>query len=92
MTRATQIESPAALVDRLFNEAFAPGRAPRSVEYMAGVRALLTCRVYACRFFCPHMVGTAQADAFYAGADEGRALWCAHELAAQRDGGNHGAH
>ena len=92
MAAMEKIESPAALVDRLFNEAFAPGREPRSAEYKAGVRALLDQRVGRGRLACPYPAGTAQADAFYAGADEGRVLWRAHEAAAQRDGGGHGAH
>lgn len=90
MAAMDRIESPAALVDRLFNEAFAPGRAPRSAEYKAGVLVLLDQRVGRGRLVCPYPAGTAQADAFHAGADEGRALWRAHEVAAQLDGGDRG--
>ena len=62
MSKATQ----------LFDEAFGEPRDPRSPEYKRGVLAALKFRLGekpAIR--CPYQLGTAQADAFYSGTDEG---------------------
>jgi hypothetical protein len=79
-------ESPKAahLVDQLFNAAFNIARDPRSAEYKAGVRAVLQYRATGERVRCTHPMGTAQADAFYAGVDEGHRIWRAHVEAEKR--------
>jgi len=75
-------------VDALMAEAFKPGRDPRSSEYKQGVRALLALRIDGTKLPRPYKMGSAQADAFYAGVDEGHRIWRAHN-----DGGNRtGAH
>jgi hypothetical protein len=62
-------------VDRVVAAAFDRPRNPRSVEYREGVRALLMHRATGGRLLCHFTVGTAQADAFFAGVEEGKALW-----------------
>jgi hypothetical protein len=61
------------IVDTLFSDAFDRPRDPRSAEYKAGFRAgaaeVLAGRVGG--LFAPHPHGTAQADAWYAGMQEG---------------------
>jgi len=68
----------ANLVDRLFDAAFNIARDPRSAEYKAGARSVLNYRYKGAGIRCPHPMGTAQADAFYAGVDEGHRIWRAH--------------
>lgn len=51
---------------------FPPGREPRSPQYRAGLRALYEHRVLGLPLQCPHAVGTAQADAWFAGVEEAR--------------------
>ncbi len=61
----------------IFSEAFHALRMPRSQAYREGVMAALRYRTgetdqMAC---CPYAVGTAEADAWFAGIDEGHALY-----------------
>ena len=60
---------------QLFNKAFDRPRDPRSPEYKAGVRASLVFRLRGVPIKCPHPVGTAAADAFFSGIDEGNRIW-----------------
>jgi hypothetical protein len=62
-------------VDELMAEAFAPGRDPRSPEYKAGVRSILDWRINGAQPALPYALGTAQADAYFAGQEEGGAIW-----------------
>lgn len=80
MATADKNKAP-SLVDQLFDAAFNIARDPRSTEYKAGVRAVLNYRVAGTRIRSPHPMGTAQADAFYAGVDEGHRIWHEHEAA-----------
>lgn len=67
------------LVDQIIESAFYRGRTPRSDQYKAGMRAILEfwagfrpgAPVYPP---CPYLLGTAEADAWFAGAAEGRSL------------------
>lgn len=70
-----QLQAVEQLVSDVVAVAFGPGRQPRSAEYQAGVRALLLKRTLCRPLVCPHPHGSAQADAWYAGVDEGIALW-----------------
>jgi len=91
---ATGAQPPKAnLVDRLFDAAFNVARDPRSDEYKAGVRTALNYYYKGTGIRSPHAMGTAQADAFYAGVDEGHRLWRAHADASTPlgDGASHGA-
>lgn len=59
----------------IFDEAFKPGRAPRSDAYKQGVMACLRVRVDGLAYeACPYPEGSAQADAYFAGVEEGRQL------------------
>lgn len=62
-------------VDQLYQTAFYNGRTPRSHEYKAGARMALEHRIERKDFDIPYQVGTAAADAFFAGIEEGKAIW-----------------
>jgi len=85
MASSAKAQQP-TLVDRLFDAAFNTARDPRSNEYKAGVRAVLNYRYKGGGIRCPHAMGTAQADAFYSGVDEGHRLWRAHVDASKPHG------
>jgi hypothetical protein len=50
-------------------------RTPRSAEYRLGVLAALKYRIEGIPMELPYTVGTAQADAWFAGTDEGHRLY-----------------
>ena len=59
----------------VFDKAFTPGRNPRSDAYKQGVMDCLRIRVDGeVPKKCPYILGTAEADAYFAGVDEGRVL------------------
>lgn len=60
----------------VFDKAFQPGREPRSEAYKQGVMWCLRARVDGVGHTnkCPYAVGTAEADAYFAGIAEGREL------------------
>lgn len=64
---------------RLFVAAFCGSstRTPRSAEYKSGAYAVLRYRSgeHKVMHSCPYPHGTAQADAWFAGCDEGHHLW-----------------
>lgn len=68
--------TPRAVTEQLLAAAFCPSlhRQARSTEYVAGARAALLQRFVGKPFANPHQEGSAAADAFFAGADEGRRL------------------
>ena len=57
--------------DRIMTEIFGRPRDPRSPEYKAGGRAALDFRLNGIKIKCPYRVGSAAADAFFSGLDEG---------------------
>lgn len=60
---------------QVFDKAFQPGRTPRSDAYKRGVFDCLRVRLDGLqRLTCPYEEGTAEADAYFAGADEGKYL------------------
>lgn len=65
---------PAALsaVNSLMDWLFRPGRDPRSAAYHAGVRDMLLFKLCHQPLKQPYTVGTAEADAWWAGNEEGR--------------------
>lgn len=69
-------QSPPLSVYALMLAAFSVPREPRSDEYKAGVRAALELFIEGKRmpFPPPFPLGTAAADAYLAGVDEGRAI------------------
>jgi hypothetical protein len=74
------------LVDNLMHTAFNTVRDPRSDAYKLGAKELLKHRAMGVKFRCPYKLGTAEADAFFSGSDEGRMIWSRH-LDAKVDGG-----
>lgn len=62
-------------VDQLYQTAFYNGRTPRSQEYKAGARMALEHRIERKDIEVPYQVGTAAADAFFAGIEEGKTIW-----------------
>jgi hypothetical protein len=57
---------------QILSEAFSYPRDPRSEEYKAGVLEALRFRLGEVeRLRCPYKVGTARADAWFSGVDEG---------------------
>ena len=62
-------------VDSLMEAAFFNGRAPRSAEYKAGTRMALEHRIERKDIVPPYETGTAAADAFFAGLQEGQLLY-----------------
>lgn len=70
-----KIAAVEALVDGVIIAAFNTARVPRSLEYQDGVRALLLYRALARAIRTPFVQGTAQSDVFFAGIEEGKALW-----------------
>lgn len=62
-------------VEAILAHRFRVGTSPRSAEYRAGVRAILEFRLTGgAHIHCPAPLGTAAADAFGAGVDEGHFL------------------
>jgi hypothetical protein len=94
LCHGTSASSPAPvgdglqLVENLMLAAFNRVRDPRSEAYKLGARELLKHRAIGVKFRCPYTLGTAEADAFFAGSDEGRMIWSQH-LDAKADGGTH---
>jgi len=66
------------LLKRMMAATFFEGRQPRSAEYIKGVRDLLVFKLVEKPLKNPYPVATAQADAWYAGVDEGHAVHRAH--------------
>jgi len=63
-------------VDDLMENAFFEGRDPRSAEYKQGARDVLVARMAGSALpAIPFKVGTAQADAYLAGREEGGIIW-----------------
>lgn len=62
-------------IARLMVLAFFSSRTPRSAEYRAGCRAALEYRILGCTMRPEHPIGSCQADAWSAGAEEGHAIW-----------------
>ncbi len=58
-------------VEELLDNAFFPGRPRRSSAYKEGVLAKLRLVLQSERMVCPYAQGSAEFDAFFAGADEG---------------------
>ena len=72
-----------AAIDSLLTEAFGRTREVRSRAYMLGTHDLLLDRFGITGVKCPFAAGTAERDAYFAGKDEGSAIWTAHQKATQ---------
>lgn len=64
-----------SLAVNLFQAAFALPRAPRSRAYQNGCYCALQCRFAGGHLVCPHPPGSTASDAWYAGTEEGAALY-----------------
>ena len=73
--KQSPVLAAALSVDSLYQTAFYNGRTPRSQEYKAGARMALEHRIERKDFDMPYQVGTAAADAFFAGVEEGKTIW-----------------
>jgi hypothetical protein len=61
-------------IEELYSAAFYPGRTPRSDPYKKGVMAALKCDMAMIDLRMPFAIGTAEADAWLAGVQEGLAI------------------
>lgn len=67
------------IIDRIMQDAFSNRtRTPRSTAYKDGCRAALSYRFEGRRIEFPYRIGTAEADAFFAGIDEGHQRFREH--------------
>jgi hypothetical protein len=80
------------MVQALFDGAFSADihRDPRSVEYQQGVIAALRYRINQAAIIRPYTAGTARADAWFAGVDEGHRLWREYDADRRRFGADNG--
>lgn len=66
--------------DKIVAFAFSTPRDPRSAEYKEGMRVVLAFRLgEISEVRCPFPLGTAQADAFFSGCDEGHRRFREHQ-------------
>lgn len=73
---ATPTQPAALSAQALFTEAFRSPRSPRSEEYKAAVLAMLRVKCgEAIDCPCPYQVGTAAADAWFSGINEGHTIY-----------------
>lgn len=70
------------LVEHLMKATFDRPRDPRSDAYKLGVRSLLNSRATRTPLARPYAAGTVEFDAFFAGVDEGHAVWRQYEVPA----------
>jgi hypothetical protein len=70
---------PRELAELLLAQAFSKPRDARSGEYKEGIKVLLYARLTKTAMPRPYKAGTASYDAFYAGVDEGQAIWREYE-------------
>ncbi len=61
---------------RIVDEAFPCFGTPRSPEYKAGCLAILQYLLAGRPVLCKYDTGTAEHDAFYAGVDAGKKIYC----------------
>lgn len=75
-TQQAKRAEPRCRATALFNAAFQRPRDSRSVEYKRGVLYILLFKSGAIkRAPCPYLEGSAQADAWLSGTDEGHSIW-----------------
>lgn len=74
-------------VSEMMTEGFREGRTPRSLQYQYGTRVILGNRLLGEQIPAPpYPVGSCEADAYFAGQDEGRAIFARlREQEAERD-------
>lgn len=67
------------LIETLMKRAFDDAREKRSNEYKNGVRSTLEFYINGGDPVCPYPMGTAAADAFLSGMDEGQNIYQVHK-------------
>ncbi len=78
----------AADIDRLMAETFSAPRDPRSPQYRAGVRVILERKLIGTPLpALPYLLGSASADAYFAGQGEGHVIARCELDAAKATGG-----
>ena len=75
---ATVYPTELALLTSMMAEAFFKARHPRSDEYRNGARDLLLLKLVEKPLKNPFTPGTAQADAWWAGVEEGKTIMKSH--------------
>ena len=67
-------------IEQLMQERFAPGNGdPRSAAYKHGTRSVFSHRIIGGRIGAlPYLIGTAEADAYFSGQQDGRTHLAAH--------------
>lgn len=71
----SQVVHKPLTVDALMSATFDRPRDPRSAEYKSGVKAALEFRINGVPIKCLYEPTWPHSDAFYAGVDEGHAIW-----------------
>jgi hypothetical protein len=80
----------AQTIENLMAAAFGRPRDPRSDEYKQGTRAVLNFKLGGGAPKCAYPLGTASADAFFSGMQEGHAIW-GSQPPLQPTGDDHGS-
>ena len=75
-TSDTEIEAELQRAERVVEEAFPRHNTLRSEEYKAGARAILKYLLAGNPILCPFEPATAEHDAYYAGVDAGKRMYC----------------
>lgn len=75
-TSDTEIAAELQRAERVVEEAFPQYGTPHSDEYKAGAKAILQYLLAGKRVLCPYNPATAEHDAYYAGVDAGKRMYC----------------
>ncbi len=75
-TTDAEIAAELQRAERVVEEAFPRHNTPRSEEYKAGARAILKYLLAGNPILCPFEPATAEHDAYYAGVDAGKRMYC----------------
>jgi hypothetical protein len=67
------------IATQLYDKAFHSTRDPRSAAYRAGVLDTLSHKESGSSLTLPYDTGTAEADAWHGGNQEGHSIWCAYQ-------------
>lgn len=75
-TTDAEIAAELQRAERVVEEAFPQYGTPHSDEYKAGAKAILQYLLAGKRVLCPYNPATAEHDAYYAGVDAGKRMYC----------------
>ena len=71
-----EFEAEYARAERIVESAFPQHGTPRSDVFKSGAAAILKYMLAGRPVLCPHDPGTVEHDAFYAGVDAGKKIYC----------------